>query len=63
MKFYVTRYHITNKSVIFWFNVPAYQVMFEDGSELLFSENRVITYVNKFGERIYFYDKDREKQS
>lgn len=59
MKFYVTRYHITNKSLIFWFNVAAYQVIFQDGSQMLFSQNKVVTYVNKFGERIYFHDKNR----
>jgi hypothetical protein len=57
MKCYVTRYHRTNKCTIFWFNISAIQIIFADSSEVLINGNKghsVITYVNKFRERVHF---------
>ena len=62
LKVYVIRYHKTDKSTVFWFNNNCIQIIFEDFSELLLSENRVITYVNKYGDRSYFYEKDKDCQ-
>lgn len=54
MKCYVTRYHRTNKSTIFWLSVNAIQVVFEDSSQILVNGNGVITYINKYRDRFYF---------
>lgn len=54
MKCYVTRYHRTSNSTIFWLSVGALQVVFEDGSQILVNENGVLTYMNKFRDAVYF---------
>lgn len=59
MKCYVTRYHRTNKSTIFWLSLNAIQVVFEDSSQILVNSNGVITYVNKYKDRYYFEEKDK----
>lgn len=54
MKCFITRYHRTNKSIIFWLSVGAIQVVFEDGSEVRVNGNGVISYVSKFRDVVYF---------
>lgn len=62
LKFYVSRYHRTNKGIIFWFNIGAMQMIFQDGSQVLVSEHKVFTYINKYWQFYYFEEKDMETQ-
>jgi hypothetical protein len=52
MKYYVTRYHRTNMSTIFWLSLGALQVIFEDGSQILVNGatggDNVMTFMNKY---------------
>lgn len=58
MKCYVTRYHRTSNSTIFWLSIGAMQVIYEDGSQILLNGTgngeAVVTYINKYMEATYF---------
>lgn len=65
MKCFVIRYHRTSKCTMFWFSINAIQIIFADGSQILINghpDQGVITYVNKYHERVHFYQKDQELQ-
>lgn len=53
MTVWVTKHCKSTKANLFWFNTKDYQIIFQDGTELLFNKDN-ITYVNKVGDRKYF---------
>jgi hypothetical protein len=61
MGVWVTKHCKSTKANLFWFNTKDYQIIFQDGTELLFSKDN-ITYVNKVGDRKYFTNDSVESQ-
>ena len=62
MKCYVSKHYKTNKANMFFYSNKDYKVVFKDLTELIVSEKRYVTYVNKVGDRRQFAQGDAEKQ-